>query len=79
MKEDGLSMSYAKVNTTICLRGLSFPAGTIIKVWETGRVTSIQPLSTPNEALWYALPKIHLRHIIPLERYMCKAIDYGIL
>lgn len=79
MKSEGSSMSYAKVNTTICLRGLSFPAGTLIRVWETGRVVSIQPLSTNHEALWYALPKIHLKHIVPLERYLCKAIDYGFL
>lgn len=72
-------MSYAKVNTTICLRGLSFPAGTLIRVWETGRVTSIQPIMTNQESLWYALPKIHHRHIVPLEKWWCKAIDYGIL
>jgi|688.fasta_scaffold203452_6 hypothetical protein len=79
MNEEGSSMSYAKVNTTICLRGLIFPAGTLVRVWETGRVTSIQPVATNHEVLWYSLPKIHLNHIIPLEKWWCKGIDYGLL
>jgi hypothetical protein len=79
MKEDGSSMSYARVNTTIVLRGHKFPAGTLIRVWETGRVTSVQPIATSHHALWYALPQMHRRHIVPLDRVECDLFDYGIL
>lgn len=79
MKEEGSSMSYARVNTTIVLRGHKFPAGTLVRVWETSRVTSVQPISTPHRMLWYSLPAVHHRHIVSLDRIECDLIDYGIL
>lgn len=72
-------MSYGRVGTKITLRGLTFPAGTMIRIWETGRVTSIQPVSTSTPQLWYSLPKLHYTHILPLENHLCDMIDFGIL
>lgn len=75
----GESMSYARVNTTIVLRGHKFPAGTMIRVWGVGTVTSIQPIATNYRALWYALPAVHHKHLVPLDKVECDLVDYGIL
>lgn len=73
---------YARIKNTIVLRGARFPAGTIIKVWEAGKVTSIQPLHLPTRehgVLWYAFPKIHWKHVVPLDEIECALIDFGLL
>lgn len=75
---NGESMSYARVNTTIVLRGHRFPSGTMIRVWKTSGVTSIQPISHEGP-LWYSLPDVHRKHIIPLEVFECDMVDFGIL
>lgn len=78
-ENESSNMSYGRINTKIILRGLTFPAGTMIRIWETGRTTSIQPISTSNPQLWYSLPQLHRRHIRPLENHLCDMIDFGIL
>ena len=75
-----MNIKYGRVNTTVNLRGHKFPAGSIIKIWTTGKVTSIQPLVVPtkyHEALWFLMPNMHLRHIDNLEAYECTLLDYG--
>jgi hypothetical protein len=75
-----MDIKYGRVNTTVNLRGHKFPAGSIIKIWTAGSVTSIQPLILPTKyhgILWYSMPDIHLRHIDELESLECTLLDYG--
>jgi len=77
-----MKTDYARVRSSISLRGHNFPAGTLIKVWDAGSVTSIQPVHLPSkkhEALWYSFPKIHFRNIVMLDRIECAMIDFGLL
>ena len=78
---DMINTKLAIVRSTINLRGHRFPAGMIIKVWNTGRVISIQPAicqTVFQEAMWYMFPEIHLKNIRVLEQHECQLVDYGI-
>lgn len=77
-----MNTPYARVRSAIDLRGHRFPAGTVIKVWDTGDVVSIQPLilATPfHAALWYAFPRIHMKDIVFLNDIECALVDFGLL
>ncbi len=76
-----INTKLAIVRSTINLRGHRFPAGTVVKVWDTGSVTSIQPAVLPSplhEAMWYMFPEIHLKDLRLLEDHECQLVDYGI-
>lgn len=76
-----MTTKYAIVRSTINLRGHKFPAGTTIRVWDTGQVTSIQPAILPtalHEAMWYAFPDIHKKDIRMLEEHEDACVEYGI-
>jgi hypothetical protein len=75
-----MNVRYGKVNTNINLRGHRFSAGTYIRIWKAGETTSIQPIALPTQyhsALWYMMPKMHLRHIDDLDASECAAVDFG--
>lgn len=76
-----INTKLAIVRSTINLRGHRFPAGTVVRVWETSSVTSIQPAVLPSplhEAMWYMFPEIHLKDLRKLEDHECQLVDYGI-
>ena len=76
-----MTMKYAIVRSTINLRGHKFPAGTIIKVWDTGQVTSIQPLYLPShlhEAMWYSLPDIHKKNFRMVDEWENSCVELGL-
>ena len=76
-----MTTKYAIVRSTINLRGHKFPAGTMIKVWETGHATSIQPVLLPtplHEAMWYAFPDLHRKNIRMLDPHEDTCVDLGI-
>ena len=76
-----MTTKYAIVRSTINLRGHKFPAGTKIKVWDTGEVTSIQPVLLPtplHEAMWYVFPDLHKKDIRILEEWENPCVEYGI-
>jgi hypothetical protein len=77
-----MNIRYGKVNTNISLRGHRFSAGSIIKIWNTGSATSIQPLTLPtpyHEVLWYSVPDLHVKHINPLSETEEGLVLFGIL
>jgi hypothetical protein len=76
-----MTMKYAIIRSTINLRGHKFPAGTPVKVWDTGQVTSIQPaiLPTPlHEAMWYALPDIHKKNLRMVDEWENSCVELGL-
>lgn len=69
------------MRSTINLRGHKFPAGTMIKVWDTGQVTSIQPVLLPTPlhgAMWYAFPEIHKKNIRMLDDWENPCVELGL-
>ncbi len=77
-----MKTQYARVRESIDLRGHVFPAGTLIKVWNAGSTTSIQPVVLPtrfHEAMWYAMPDRFLKKIVLLNDIECSLIDFGLL
>ena len=53
----------------------------MLKVWDTGHTTQIQPAVCKNhiyEALWYSLPDIHVRHLDFLPRPLTELHTIGI-
>lgn len=76
-----IKTKLAVVRSTINLRGHRFSPGTVVKVWETDSVISIQPTQLPtpyHAAMWYAFPEIHLKNLRALENHECQLVDYGI-
>jgi hypothetical protein len=76
-----MTMKYAIVRSTINLRGHKFPAGSTIKVWDTGQVTSIQPVHLPSalhEAMWYAFPEIHKKNIRMVDEWENSCVELGL-
>jgi hypothetical protein len=76
-----MTTKYAIVRSTINLRGHKFPAGTTIRVWDTGVVTSIQPLYLPtpyHEAMWYAFPEIHKKNIRMVDEWENSCVELGL-
>lgn len=73
---------YARVRKTTNLRGYVFPAGVLIRVWNTGSTTQIQPLAphtTLHHTIWYAMPYRYLKNIVLLNDIECSLIDFGLL
>lgn len=78
----GMITQYARVRKSINLRGHVFPSGILIRVWNTGSTTQIQPvpLQSPlHHALWYAMPDRYLRNLVMLNDIECSLIDFGLL
>jgi hypothetical protein len=76
-----MTTKYAIVRSTINLRGHKFPAGTTIKVWDTGDATSIQPVHLPSalhEAMWYAFPEIHKKNIRMVDEWENSCVELGL-
>lgn len=71
-------MAYGILRTTINLRGRSFMKGSVVRIWELHRVTTIQPING-DQNLWYSLPSMHLRHITELNVQENDLVDLGIL
>jgi hypothetical protein len=53
----------------------------MIKVWDTGHATSIQPVLLPtplHEAMWYSFPDLHRKNIRMLDPHEDTCVDLGI-
>lgn len=76
-----MKIRHARLSTKISLRGHSFDKGDLIKVWDAGNSIGIQPYHCKplHDALWYALPAIHHKHIQYVEHYEENLIDCGII
>ena len=76
-----MKYEYAIVRSTINLRGHKFPAGSTIRVWDTGQVTSIQPVHLPShlhEAMWYSLPDIHKKNFRMVDEWENSCVELGL-
>jgi len=76
-----MNTRIAILKTDVNLRGHQFRKGSMLKVWDTGHTTQIQPAVCKNhiyEALWYSLPDIHVRHLDFLPRPLTELHTIGI-
>lgn len=77
-----MESKYARVKTTLDLRGHIFPQGTLVKVWDAGDIVSIQPTSVPtrfHKALWYILTKAHHTDLDYLNEKETSLLDFGLI
>ena len=73
-----MKTSYGIIEKDLNLKGWRFKKNLPVKIWDTGSVTSIQPLFLNNilyESLWYLLPDYLVNHIMKVDPRLCENLN----